>query len=331
MRSVIIFALLALAMCQSGNPLFDAMTGFNTKLGVSGNDNGNNCLTGLITELYQAAPLYQDYVAENLVGLVNDASTFAQGFEPAVQAACLPFVEDLNNYAITFGNGKEPKINAALNLPYVAQQAATLVVNFEQQDFTAAGETLGYIFQILVGAVDLESVLPAPLTYEQAVIVQQNAEALLTNQEALTQYMQAFVEGYGVADSVNVTAIVQLVTETEGLLVAVMTLETQINSGNFDSDITAIETFITTVLETVRNNEEGLRSVLIIDEPILEAFINNPVQVIAMTIFNTLFNYPQIMQLESQMQQDILNADYTSYGTDAAQLTNIMYANIVQN
>ena len=89
MRSVIIFALFALAMCQ--NPLFDAMTGFNTKLGVTGNDNGNNCLIGLMTELQQAGPLYQDYITENLVALLADASTFAQGFEPAVQAACEPF------------------------------------------------------------------------------------------------------------------------------------------------------------------------------------------------------------------------------------------------
>ena len=116
MRSVIIFALLALAMCQSGNPLVDAVTGFNNKLGLAG-DNGNNCLTGLITELYQAAPLYQDYVAENLVGLVNDASTFAQGFEPAVQAACQPFAEDLVNYAVTFGNGQGTKDQRCSQLP----------------------------------------------------------------------------------------------------------------------------------------------------------------------------------------------------------------------
>ena len=329
MRSIIIFALVALAVCQ--NPLFDAMTGFNNKLGVSGNDNGNNCLTGLITELYQAAPLYQDYVAENLIALATDASAFAEGFEPAVQAACQPFAEDLNNYAVTFGNGKEPKLNAILNFPYVAQQAATLIVNVEQQDFTAVGETLGYIFQILIGAVDLESVLPAPLTYEQELTIQQNAESLLTNQEALTQYIQAFVEGYGVADSVNVTAIVQLVTETEGLLFAALTLEAQIANGNFDSDITATESFINTVLETVRNNQEGLQSIAAIDGPILEAFINNPVQVTALTLFNTFFNYPEIMQLNNQMQQELLDGDFSSVGTTAAQSANIIYANVLEN
>ena len=323
MRSIIIFALLALALCQY-NPLLD----INNRLGLTGDsqtENANTCWTGLFSQIQQFTPVIQDYQAEDLVALLADAATFVQQFEPTVQTACQAYAQDLENYAVTYGNGLDMRTNAYIYFPYVVKEVSVFVQLPILSNITVIGDTLGYIYQILVGATDLEVIAPTRPTFEQEDLMRQQITTLFTNEDNLNQYFQAFVESYGVADTVNVSSLVQLALNAKTFFYATKTFNQDLETEDYDGQITSIETYITILLEIARNNQEGLENIVTILSPALKDLESRPISLITSSLWSLAFYYPEALKLDIQMQEELLEGDFASLGTNAGQLAKIYY------
>jgi len=234
---------------------------------------------------------------------------------------------DLVSYAQAFGNGQSEKVNAEMYLPYVSQTIATYILNVKAQNFTAMGNNLGLLFQILVGSADLEVIAPQQYTMEELLTLRLNALSIFTNETNAAEVFQGFADALNKTD-VNVTALAELTTGLQTLVMAANTLKSSLQTGDYDSDITAIETFITEVLEFVRNAKAGLEADYALEGQYYEAFFSAPLKTLGQALFNEALNLPEITKMSFEQQEDLLNGDFSDFGEISAQIAQIVYANL---
>ena len=246
-----------------------------------------------------------------------------------MEPVCEAYSQDLETYALTYGNGYTPEQNGAMYAPYTIQKVTELLEQAYHNNFTAVGETLAVLYQISIGAVDFEVLMPTQMTPEQAAVLEQNIMSLSTNDEELVQFFQAYLDGMNLGEQANVPAFVQLIDQLRQVLVVAINTESQTDTSDFDTDILNIEALVNATLEVLKGNQAGLETLFLVEAPIMKSFVHNPLRLIGGLLYNTAINYPEVLETSNQLQEELLEGDFGEAGATAAKGDSIVYQNVV--
>ena len=311
MRTFIVLAVLALAV--SAVDIQKIFTQFNLDLGLTADQaqHGNDCLlNGVVPSVQQVGQIIRVAETQGLAEAINQATQLIPGAESTLESQCQNYLGDLFTLIVSQSNGYTVEENLAQYAPQIIQKYAQYIASVEQDaqtgDFTNSIQILADIVKIVLGTEE-PTVLPVP-----------QFDWTIQHKSSMVANLQSFYNTLGLSDKVDVPAIIAGVQgfKNSDLRNKTEALHIQIEEGNFDGSIDALEVVATTFFEDVRGAKSFLQAHLLIIEPIFKAFTQDPEYSIERTLYNIALNLPELIQNRQQSRVDM----WEGFGEEAFQL-----------
>jgi hypothetical protein len=310
MKAVVFSALSALAVNALDSTAY--LNGFSQQFGLDQAtvQDGLNCVTGIQGAAVQVIQLIQTN-QHNIPNLVFQAQGLIEEVQATVAADCQPIAQDVATIVLESTGGEDLKEvltrNVQLYFPQLIQKVAQYVQYLGKGDDTNAGKTEAYIFQVLLG-IEQPETLPVP-EFTQYVPFDEK--------KFFNEYYAAFFNTLGM-ENVDVASIGQCAEEFQSLTVALGTLINKFSSLDFDGKLVAIKDFVDEATVELQNCEGAFEIQKELLEKALEAAGNDRLGFFLQSIQNLALNFPEYIQLKQKAVIELQEGNYTLAGQDDA-------------